>query len=56
MLPMLLSTSYNSMVTVLANLHHGWSEVAQKAYYYITSLPAVRQPSNKLVIREFNSP
>lgn len=47
---MLLSTTYNSLQTVLSNLYHSFTEVAQKTYYYIHSLPAAKQPSNDLVI------
>ena len=51
MQPMLLSTSYNSLATVLSNLQHSFTEVAQKCYHYIHSLPSVKQPPSKLVIR-----
>jgi telomerase reverse transcriptase len=46
---MLLSTSYNSLPTVLANLHHAFSEVAQKTYHYIKALPPGKQPAGKLI-------
>lgn len=49
---MLFSTSYNSLPTVLSNLHHCFSEVAQKCYHYIKSLPARQQPGSTLVISE----
>jgi telomerase reverse transcriptase len=45
-----LSTNYNSVETVLANLHHAFNEVAHKSYAYIKSLPNSKQPSSKLVI------
>jgi len=48
---MLLSTSYNSVQTVLSNLTHSFSEVAQKAYHYIKSLPPGKQPDDRLIIR-----
>ncbi|KAK5134325.1 hypothetical protein LTR08_006754 [Meristemomyces frigidus] len=48
---MLLATSYNSLQTVLSNLYHSFSEVAQKSYHYMRSLPAEKQPGDKLVIR-----
>ncbi|KAK3048525.1 Telomerase reverse transcriptase [Extremus antarcticus] len=51
MQPMLLSTSYNSLPTVLSNLRHSFIEVAQKSYHYIHSLPASKQPPNKLITR-----
>lgn len=47
---MLLSTSYNSVPTVLSNLHHAFTEVAQKSYHYIRSLPSSKQPADKLLI------
>ena len=47
---MLLSTKYNSMQTVFANLYHSFSDVAQKSYYYIRSLPAAKQPGERLLI------
>ncbi|KAK5122386.1 hypothetical protein LTR85_003970 [Meristemomyces frigidus] len=50
---MLLSTNYNSLSTVLSNLYHSFSEVAQKTHHYIRSLPAEKQPGDKLVISEF---
>ncbi|KAM0721837.1 hypothetical protein Q7P37_002762 [Cladosporium fusiforme] len=46
-----LSTSYNSLETVLSNLHHAFNEVAHKSYAYIKSLPNGKQPSSKLIIR-----
>lgn len=49
--PMLLSTAYNSLATVLANLYHSFSEVAQKSYQYIKSLPPGKQPAEQLIIR-----
>jgi hypothetical protein len=51
---MLLSTSYNSLSTVLSNLRHCFTEVAQKCYYYIHSLPGSKQPASKLVIRKYD--
>lgn len=47
---MLLSTSYNSVDTVLSNLYHSFVEVAQKSYYYIKSLPIAKQPPGKLAV------
>lgn len=47
---MLLSTNYNSISTVLSNLHHSFTEVAQKSYHYIRSLPVAKQPPVQLVI------
>ena len=49
---MLLSTRYNSLSTVLANLHHNFTEVAEKSYYYIRSLPPAKRPSDRLLVRE----
>lgn len=49
--PMLLSTRYNSLQTVLSNLYHSFSEVAQKSYHYIRSLPANKRPGDRLIIR-----
>ncbi|USW57953.1 Putative telomerase ribonucleoprotein complex - RNA-binding protein [Septoria linicola] len=48
---MLLSTSYNSVDTVLSNLYYTFIEVAQKSYHYIRSLPLAKQPPSKLFIR-----
>ncbi|KAM3414559.1 Telomerase reverse transcriptase [Cercospora zeina] len=48
---MLLSTSYNSPLTVLSNLYHIFVEVAQKSNHYIRSLPLNKQPPGKLTIR-----
>lgn len=45
-----LSTNYNSIETVLTNLHHAFNEVAHKSYAYIKSLPNSKQPSSKLII------
>jgi telomerase reverse transcriptase len=45
-----LSTNYNSIETVLTNLHHAFNEVAHKSYSYIKSLPNSKQPSSKLII------
>jgi hypothetical protein len=50
---MLLSTSYNSLTTVLSNLNHIFTTVALKAYHYIRSLPAARQPSSRLIISKY---
>lgn len=47
---MLLSTSYNSVATVLSNLHHAFTEVATKTYHYIRSLPPKKRPADQLVI------
>ena len=47
---MLLSTAYNQSQTVLSNLYHCFTEVAQKSYHYIRSLPSAKQPSGKLLI------
>lgn len=47
---MLLSTSYNSLETVLSNLYHTFTEVAQKSYHYVKSLPSGQQPASKLMI------
>ena len=51
-----LSTNYNSIETVLANLHHAFNEVAHKSYAYIKSLPNGKQPSSKLVISKLSIP
>lgn len=45
-----LSTSYNTIETVLTNLHHAFNEVAYKSYSYIKSLPSGKQPTSKLII------
>ena len=45
-----LSTSYNSVATVLTNLYCAFDEVAQKSYSYIKSLPSRKQPASKLMI------
>lgn len=50
---MLLSTKYNSLQTVFSNLYHTFSEVAQKSYHYIRSLPADKQPGDGLIISKF---
>lgn len=52
---MLLSTVYNKPQTVLSNLYHCFTEVAQKSYHYIRSLPAKKQPANKLLISKYFS-
>lgn len=49
-----LSTSYNSLETVLSNLHHAFNEVACKSYAYIKSLPNEKQPSSKLIISKYS--
>lgn len=51
---MLLSTRYNSLRTVLANLEHGFTEIAQKTYHYIRSLPPTKQPGGRLVVRKLS--
>lgn len=51
---MLLSTTYNSLSTVLANLHHSFTEVAQKSYHYIKSLPPGKRPAGKLIVRTYH--
>ncbi|KJX95147.1 telomerase reverse transcriptase like protein [Zymoseptoria brevis] len=48
---MLLSTTYNTIPTVMSNLHHCFLEVAQKSYHYIRSLPSERQPAGQFIIR-----
>jgi telomerase reverse transcriptase len=48
-----LSTNYNSVETVLTNLHHAFTEVAHKSYSYIKLLPNSKQPSSKLIISKF---
>ncbi|TKA71880.1 hypothetical protein B0A55_06334 [Friedmanniomyces simplex] len=48
---MLSSTKYNSVQTVFANLYHSFSEIAQKSYHYMRSLPAGKQPGGRLLIR-----
>lgn len=48
-----LSTSYNSIGTVLNNLHHAFDEVARKSYSYIRSLPNDKQPPSKLIISKY---
>lgn len=48
-----LSTNYNSIETVLTNLHHAFNEVAHKSYSYIKLLPNSKQPSSKLIISKF---
>jgi len=50
---MLLSTNYNSLPTVLSNLHHSFAEVAEKAYHYICSLPSSKQLGSSLVISKY---
>jgi len=45
-----LSTSYNSVATVLSNLYLAFNEVAMKSYSYIKSLPSSKQPASKLMI------
>jgi telomerase reverse transcriptase len=45
-----LSTSYNSVATVLTNLYCAFDEVAHKSYSYIKSLPSSKQPASKLMI------
>jgi telomerase reverse transcriptase len=47
---MYLSTSYNSVATVITNLYCAFDEVANKSYSYIRSLPSSRQPASKLMI------
>ena len=47
---MLLSTAYNKPQTVLSNLYHCFTEVAQKSYHYARSLPNAKQPSSRLLI------
>jgi telomerase reverse transcriptase len=47
---MYLSTSYNSVTTVLTNLYCAFDEVAKKSYSYIKSLPSSKQPASKLMI------
>ncbi|KAK4500419.1 hypothetical protein PRZ48_008608 [Zasmidium cellare] len=53
---MLLSTSYNSIDTVLSNLYHAFTEVAQKSYHYVKSLPSTQQPASKLMISKWFDP
>lgn len=50
---MLLSTTYNSITTVLSNLHHSFTEVAQKTYHYVRSLSSAKQPTSALIISEY---
>jgi telomerase reverse transcriptase len=50
-----ISTNYNSIETVLANVHHAFNEVARKSYSYIKLLPNNKQPSSKLIISKFSS-
>lgn len=45
-----LTTSYNSVATVLTNLYCAFDEVAQKSYSYVKSLPSIKQPASKLMI------
>jgi telomerase reverse transcriptase len=45
-----LSTSYNSVATVFANLYFAFNEVAQKSYSYIKSMPSSKQPASELLI------
>ncbi|KAK5692774.1 Telomerase reverse transcriptase [Elasticomyces elasticus] len=52
---MLLSTKYNTKQTVFANLYHSFSEVAQKSYHYIHSLPAGKRPEERLLISKCSS-
>lgn len=47
---MLLSSAFNTTETVLSNQYHVFAEVAQKSYHYIRSLPARKQPGDRLVI------
>ena len=53
---MLLSTSYNSLETVLSNLYHAFTEVAQKSYGYLRSLTAIKRPGSKLLISRSTLP
>jgi len=53
---MLLSTSHNSLRTVFSNLYHSFSEVAQKTRHYIHSMPADKQPGDRLIISKFSQP
>ncbi|KAK0836388.1 Telomerase reverse transcriptase, partial [Friedmanniomyces endolithicus] len=53
---MLLSTKYNSVQTVWANLYHSFSEIALKSYHYIHSLPAGKEPGEGLVVSKSTSP
>lgn len=52
---MLLSTRYNALDTVLGNLYHAFSEVAQKTYHYIRSLPVRKQPNDHLLISKYDA-
>ena len=52
---MLLSTRYNAIDTVLANLYHAFSEIAQKTYHYIRSMPVRKQPNDNLLISKYSS-
>lgn len=52
---MLLSTKYNALDTVLINLYHAFSEVAQKAFHYIRSMPVNKQPNDGLLISKYIS-
>lgn len=52
---MLLSTSYNSLETVLSNLHHCFTQVALKSFHYIRSMSgSSKQPGDRLVISVSN--
>jgi telomerase reverse transcriptase len=51
---MLLSTSFNSVSTVLGNLFNAFVDVAQKAHHYEKSLPSAKQPHDKLFIKTVN--
>ncbi|CAK3842412.1 Telomerase reverse transcriptase [Lecanosticta acicola] len=46
-----LSTAYNDVETVLSNVYHCFSELAQKCYHYVKSLPVSKQPGSSLVVR-----
>ena len=47
---MLLSTSFNQMETVLGNLYHGFTDVAERCMHYMVSLGTAKQPPHALVI------
>ena len=50
---MLLSTAFNTLETVLSNLHHAFVDTAERSFYYMKSLPANKQPSGSLLISEW---
>jgi hypothetical protein len=50
---MFLDTSFNSLTTVLSNVHSAFIETAMKMCAYISCLPTSKQPGAKLVVKTF---